>query len=197
MEISFLTGKKLYLRPLQVEDLKEHLIYWYNDREVTRYLFRGAYPSNTDILLKEYQQNLLNNKEIELIACLKKEHQVIGIGGLHGINPVAHSAELRMLIGEKSAWGKGYATEASQLLIAYAFEVLNLNKVYLGVNAQQANAVRVYEKSGFVVEGCLRDEIYRNGRYYDAIRMSILKTEYQQQKQSWPIIKEIQQQFPE
>jgi len=196
MPTAFLSGKNIYLRTLQSQDFSDYLVRWYNDREVTRYLFRGTYPSQAEHLQQNYQQTLDKNNEIELLVALKNEHTPIGIAGLHALNPVAHSAEIRILMGDKQQWGHGYATEATQLLLAYAFEILNLHKVYLGVNAEQMNALRVYEKSGFVIEGRLRDEIYRNGRYYDAIRMSLLKTEYQQEKQKWSIIKEIEQQFP-
>ena len=196
MQSAFLAGKKTYLRGLQAKDLEDYLIDWYNDREVTRYLFRGTYPGTPERLQLEYQANCASTRDIELLLLERKDDIALGVAGLYGINPVAHSAELRMLIGEKSYWGKGYATEATQLLLAYAFEVLNLHKVYLGVNAAQGNAVRVYEKAGFVREGRLRDEIYRNGRYYDAIRMSILKSEYQQEKYKWDIADEINRQFP-
>jgi RimJ/RimL family protein N-acetyltransferase len=42
--------------------------------------------------------------------------------------------------------------------------------------------VKSYEKSGFKREGVLRQEIYRNGKYYDAIRMSVLRQEYHGKK---------------
>jgi lysyl-tRNA synthetase class I len=41
--------------------------------------------------------------------------------------------------------------------------------------------VKSYEKSGFKIEGILRDEMYRNGRYYDMIRMSVLRPEYEKE----------------
>ena len=56
--------------------------------------------------------------------------------------------------------------------------------------------MRCYEKAGFVHEGELRDEVYRNSRYYNAIRMSVLRSEYDQVKSSWGIADKISAQFP-
>ncbi|MEK6858024.1 MAG: GNAT family protein, partial [Nanoarchaeota archaeon] len=68
--------------------------------------------------------------------------------------------------------------EVTKLLVQYAFDKLNLNKVYLGVNVENIGAVKSYEKTGFVHEGRLREEVYRNGRYYDVHKMSILRSEW-------------------
>ena len=188
-------GCQTYLRGLKRTDLPA-LLGWTSDREVTRYLYRGAFPAHLEALEQLYEAMIHTPNEEELAICVQGEDDLIGIAGLHGINPVARSAELRILIGEKRWWGKGHGTEATQLLLAWAFEVLNLHKVWLGVNAAQTNAVRVYEKVGFVREGTLRDEIWRNGRYYDAVRMSILATEYHATRDQWPCAHELAAQFP-
>jgi RimJ/RimL family protein N-acetyltransferase len=71
-------------------------------------------------------------------------------------------------------------------MLRYGFELLNFNRIWLGVNASHTIAVDSYMKSGFVKEGLLRQEIYRNSRYYDAVRLSILRDEYYTKyKQEW------------
>ena len=67
-------------------------------------------------------------------------------------------------------------------MIDYGFDKLNLNKIWLGVNSENKAAVKSYKAAGFVEEGVLRQEIYRNGRYYDATRMSILREEFHAKK---------------
>lgn len=192
---TFLAGKLIYLRGLRREDLKEAMFHWTDDREVTRYLFRGAYPSNLEQMERDYEAMLDSATDIELAIVDKETDAHIGITGIHSINWIARSGEFRILIGEKEYWGKGYGTEATQLMVAYAFEILNLHKVWLGVNSEHVAAIRAYEKTCFVKEGELRDEIYRNSRYYNAVRMSILRDEYQRLKLTWDIAKEIQEQF--
>ncbi len=195
MDTPFLTGCRTYLRGLTRADLQA-LLTWTSDREVTRYLYRGAFPAHLETLERLFEAMIASSAEEELALCVREGHALIGICGLHGINPVARSAELRILIGEKQWWGQGFGTEATQLLLAWAFEVLHLHKVWLGVNAAQTNAVRVYEKVGFVREGVLRDEIWRNGRYYDAVRMSILSEEYRTERGQWACASVLAAQFP-
>ena len=173
----FIIGEKLYLRGLEREDLKGNMFQWANDAEVTRYMFMGALPNTIELLAEEYEQ-LMKSKNNVVFAVVDKETGThIGNVGLYVINWISRSAEFRIVIGEKDFWNKGYGTEATRLTVQYGFEKLNLNKVWLGVNAEHTSAVMAYEKAGFVREGVLRQEIYRNSRYYDAIRMSILREE--------------------
>lgn len=77
-------------------------------------------------------------------------------------------------------WGKGYATEATNLLLKFAFEELCLHKVSLhrGVFSFNERAVRVYEKCGFRQEGIRREEYFHRGKWWDIIDMGILESEY-------------------
>ena len=106
---------------------------------------------------------------------------MIGWCGLYCINWIARSAEYRVFIGEVDCRGKGIGTEIGGILLRYGFGKLNLNKIYLGVNAEHKEALRSYEKAGFVKEGLLRQEIFRNNRYYDVIRMGVLREEHKAQ----------------
>ena len=77
----------------------------------------------------------------------------MGFVYLNGIDWFARNAELGMLIGERSRQGKGLAKEALALVAGYAFDTLNLNKLYLRVAAFNARALRLYRDFGFVEEG--------------------------------------------
>ena len=178
MRSPFITGKKLYLRGLKREDLRGNMFNWANDSEVTHYMFMGLVPNSIELMEEEYDKLTRSEKDIILAIIDKKSDKHIGNVGLYSINWVARSAEYRIIIGEKAFWNKGYGTEAANLILDYGFNKLNLNKMWLGVNAENKTAVKSYEKSGFVKEGLLREEIYRNGLYYNAIRMSILRKEF-------------------
>ena len=175
----FIIGKKIYLRGVERKDFEGPYFQWANDAEVTTYMFTGLRPNTLELLLEDYDRMVKSTQDIVLIVADKKNNAVIGTAGVFSINWVSRAAELRILIGEKNYWGKGLGTEVMQLLSRYAFEKLNLNKVWLGVNASHVSGIKAYEKAGFKHEGTLRQEIYRNGRYYDARRMSILREEYQ------------------
>jgi len=178
MHHPFIVGEKIYLRGLEKDDLKGNMFQWANDSEVTHYMVTGARPNSMELLEEEYAR-LMSSKSDVVLAIIDKETNIhIGNVGLYVINWISRSAEFRIIIGEKEYYNKGYGTEAIKLTVEYGFEKLNLNKVWLGGNAEHIEAIKAYENAGFVREGTLRQEIYRNGMYYDAVRMSILREEY-------------------
>ena len=178
MKSPFIVGKKLYLRGLEKDDLRGNMFRWANDSEVTYYIYTGLMPNSIELMEEEYNRLIRSDKDVIFAICDKKTDTHIGNVGLYTINWIARSVEYRIIIGEKKFWGKGYGTESARLVIDYGFNKLNLNKIWLGVNAENKAAVKSYKNAGFAHEGVLREEIYRNGKYYDAIRMSILRKEY-------------------
>jgi RimJ/RimL family protein N-acetyltransferase len=77
-----------------------------------------------------------------------------------------------------SGQGRGLGTEATRLLLGYAFEHLPLHRIELEVYAFNPRARRAYEKAGFVVEGRRRDALLYDGERVDAIVMSVLRPEW-------------------
>ena len=90
----------------------------------------------------------------------------------------SRKAEVGISIGEKSYWGHGYGTDAMRVLVNYGFNMLNLNRISLKVFSFNKRAIRSYEKVGFTVEGTLREEIYKDGKYVDVLVMGLLRNEW-------------------
>jgi len=178
----YLIGEKVYLRGIEKEDLKGDYFQWSNDWEVTKYMFRGERPSRMEILEEYYNSVIRSPNDIELIIVDKKTDKPVGNAGLHSINWIGRAAEYRIMIGDKKSWNRGYGTEVAKLMLFYAFDRLNMNRVWLGVNAELEGGIRSYKKAGFKEEGTLRQEQYRNGRHYDIVRMSVLREEYYKQQ---------------
>ena len=105
--------------------------------------------------------------------------RLIGSVGLNQIDFQHRSASLGMMIGEKSEWGKGYGTEATRLVVRYAFGELHLNRVQLHAYEYNLRGIRVYEKVGFRREGVLRQEHVYDGRFWDTVVMAILREEWE------------------
>jgi len=173
----FLGGERVVLRPLAPEDAPV-LESWMNDDEVTYFMFTGQRPVTVGQLSDEIRRQVDNPGHTVFLVEDRLTGKPVGFAGLYDIHSTARKAEFRILLGAKEFWNKGYGTEVTELLTFYGFDRLNLNKVWLGVTADNAGAVRAYEKAGFQIEGRLRQELYRNSRYYDAIRMSVLRDEY-------------------
>ena len=165
------------LRPLTPEDASS-LASWMNDDEVTYFMFTGQRPITVGQLSEEILRQTADPAHAIFLVEDRATRKPIGYAGLYDTHPTARKAEFRILLGAKEFWNKGYGTEVTELLTFYGFDRLNLNKVWLGVTEDNFAAVRAYEKAGFKVEGRLRQELYRNSRYYDAIRMSVVRDEY-------------------
>ena len=179
MNHEFLSGQKLYLRGLEKADLAGNMFQWHNDAEVTRYMIAGAKPNTLTVLEAEFEQLAASDNDVVFAIVDQATDAHIGNVGLYNIRWLVRAAELRIIIGEKTYWGQGYGLEATRMILGHAFDRLNLNKVFLGVNAAHQAALACYQRAGFVWEGALRQEIFRDGIYYDAARMSILRGEYQ------------------
>lgn len=177
MKNQFIVGTKAYLRGVEKDDLR-NMVRWINDSEVTHYMIMGDRPAQIELLIEEWENQIRNRNEVVFAVCDKKKDVLVGTSGLYNINWISRLSEYRIFIGDKNYWNKGIGTETAKLILDYGFKKLNLNKVWLGVNEKNKSALRSYEKAGFVKEGVLRQEVFRNNEYYDAVRMSILKKEY-------------------
>lgn len=168
-------GRNVRLRALEETDL-ERCYTWINDPEVTEHL-TARFP----ISMHDERQWLLRASSGDgdkAFAIETAEGEHIGNIGLHRIHYLDRNAELGILIGAKERWNQGYGTDAILTLLRFAFEEMNLHRIYLRVDADNPRAIRCYEKCGFVREGTLRDATYRRGRYKDQYIMSVLAQEF-------------------
>ena len=108
----------------------------------------------------------------------KSTNNLIGMTFLKDINLINRACEFAIFIGDKNAKGKGYAKEATLKTIKFAFNDLNLNRVFLIVQEDNIPAKKLYEKCGFRMEGQLRESVYKNGKYKDEIIMSVLRKDF-------------------
>ena len=96
------------------------------------------------------------------------------------------SALYHITIGEKDAWGHGFGTEATRLMVDHAFETLGLHRIALNVFEFNERAIRAYLRCGFVVEGRSRESIWRDGRWWDELAMSILESDWRVARDATP-----------
>lgn len=177
--MSILYGKRIRLRAVEREDVQK-FHEWVNDPEVTRGLMLNLPMSLAE---EESWFSMLSKRDpkekplaIEVKA--RQKWRLIGNCGIFDLDSISRSAELGIMIGDKSEWNKGYGSEAMDLLVRHGFETLNLNRVFLRVYTENIRAVRSYEKTGFVLEGRLRQAVYKHGKYDDVLVMSILRSEW-------------------
>lgn len=107
-----------------------------------------------------------------------EDDRLIGFGALLSIRWNHRRAMLAIGIADRAYWGRGYGSDAVQLLLRYAFDELNLYRVGLNVWELNPRAVRAYEKAGFQREAVLRRDTLKDGCRSDSIMMGILQDEW-------------------
>ena len=100
--------------------------------------------------------------------------KLIGHVGLYDIDRIARKTEFGILIADDESRGKGYGTKATSIMVDYAFNVLGMHKVTAKILNENIPSISMLKKCGFSIDGCLRDDVYKNDRFYDVICMSIL-----------------------
>ena len=150
---------------------------WDNDPDI-RALLDFIFPnslSGTVSFIKEMQ----SSRSGALFIIIDKEtDEPIGFSGLFNIDWVTRKAEFGIIIGDKRYWSRGFGGDATTATLSFAFDDLDLHRVYLNTYSYNPRAVRCYEKCGFVHEGIARKARYRHGAYHDVILMGILQEEF-------------------
>jgi RimJ/RimL family protein N-acetyltransferase len=173
----FLFGPSVYLRPLELADART-IVPWFNDPDVTRFLLRYRPMSLAEE--EEFIRRLTERpNDVVLGIVLRDGDRLVGTTGLHQVDVRNRHAAFGISIGDKDAWGKGYGTQATRLVVQHAFFTVNLHRVWLHVYEFNERAQRVYERVGFKVEGRLRQDTFRDNRYWDTIVMGVLRSEWE------------------
>ena len=175
--MTFLEGDKVILRGLRRSDLEDYRS-WMENPAATELMETGWRPVSDGELESIYEASTEANDTAVFVMVEKATQKPVGVCGLYLIQWICRRAEFRILIGPDDARGKGLGSEAARLVVAYAFDKLNMEVVYLGVNVENKGAIKSYENAGFQHEGVRRKLVYRNGQYYDCLMMRILREEY-------------------
>ena len=161
------------IRALERTDLRNiHIIN--NKAETMRLWFEEPYES-LDELTSLYDKHIHDNTERRFV--IEANDTFVGIVELMSIDYIHRTCEIQIIIiGGFS--GKGYAQKALKTGVDYAFNTLNMHKVYLWVDIDNAPAVHIYKKIGFIPEGTLRQHFFAEGEYHDSLMMGIFPHEF-------------------
>jgi RimJ/RimL family protein N-acetyltransferase len=175
---NFFRGKRVRLSAYDPEKDTEHMARWNRNSEYQQLLDSGPARLWTPKQMKEWMEKHLDEFFGFTIHSLEDD-SCIGIVDLSGVDWVSGTAWVGIGIGEAEYWGKGYGTEAMQLILDFGFGQLNLRRVSLNVFGYNQRAYRSYCKCGFKEEGRLRQWMQRSGERHDLIFMGILREEWE------------------
>ncbi len=165
-------GEQIYLRPITKEDT-ENIVRWRNSDAVRPY-FIYQKPFTVEGHLKWLETEVETEKCYQFIVCLKEDDTPVGSTFLRDYSPEHRKAEYGIFLGSDRIKGRGIGTESLQLTLRFAFEHLNLHKVFSRIFKDNEVSVKTLLKCGFHQEGCLIQDVIVNGEYRDLVLLAIL-----------------------
>lgn len=174
----FLTDR-LYIREYKKSDLDAY-VHVVRQPEIyaTTYGIPREYSRMMGrINLKFIKRNRIMGTALEYAVLLRENNRYIGNVGLINISHDHNRADISYFI-DKDYMNKGYATEAAAVMLNFGFEGLGYHKISGVCMSANTASRRVMEKLGMTYEGTLREDLYKDGIYYDIDRLSILRSEY-------------------
>ena len=166
-------SKKLLLFQLENSDVGQDYVAWLNDPAVNQYL-ESRFDNHTTDSIKRFVASM-NESKTDLLLGIRDiaNDKHVGNIKLGLINKHHRTAEVAIMIGDKSVWGKGLAAEAIRLVIDLARE-LGLRKLTAGCYLSNTGSKRAFEKNGFEVEGIRTAQVLLNNRAEDVMLLGLI-----------------------
>ena len=164
-------GRLVRLRAFEREDVDANHAF-VNDYETVRGMLSGIpFPSSMQDEYRWLEQQTSYSRGEYQFAVEDGGGYLVGRCGVTRLDWKNRVAELAIMIGTPYR-GRGYGSEAMALLCDFCFREMNLHKLKVSVFAFNEPAVRCYEKNGFIREGMLKGEIFRDGQYQDVVLLA-------------------------
>lgn len=170
-----MVGEKVILRFITKEDT-DLVVRWRNNPRV-RCKFVFQEPFTAEIHNHWLETRVKTGEVVQFIILSKGDEKEIGSVYLKDIDYTQKIAEGGIFIGEDSVLGKGYGTEAMQLLVKYAFEKLKLNQVFVRVFVENKASIAICEKAGFSLQN-KKEVVCIDGIEKELLFMERVKRDY-------------------
>lgn len=175
---------RVYLRSLEYSDVTDEYLSWFADDDVTAFLEVNGKSLNID-LVRDYIRHGIDTGSYYMHAiCLKENDRHIGnlkVGPIikkHGV------ADLPCVIGDKTQWGKGLATEAISLGNTLAFETYGIRKLSGQIYADNLGSIKAYCKAGWIIEGVNEARYIVDNKPMDQVIVSCFNPKDHSQEQT-------------
>ena len=170
-----LSDDLIYLRKLEETDL-DQTWNWIYEPEIYNAIGFQVPISKTE-QRRWFDDMEKNRSKIVFAICFKENSEHIGNVSIDLIDFRHRNARISIFLADHDKRGCGFGTRAIKLLITYAFDYLNLHRIYCKANAGEIMVLNFYKKVGFKEEGKLREHEYVVGKYTDKILLGLLKNE--------------------
>ncbi len=169
-----IAGEHVILRAFERDDA-DRCYRWMNDPNIVRTL-KSRYPiafQNEVQWLERAMDPAANERHFAIER--KDDRTHIGNASIHDIDWVSRTGWFGLFIGEPTAWNRGFGTDAITTLVRFAFDDMNLQKLRINVFDYNERAKHILLSHGFVQEGKLQRDFYREGAHHDLVLFSIFR----------------------
>lgn len=171
--VKFLKGKKIYLAGLTKKDCRGRYLEMVNDAEALTFVegigYHPLYPFDLERYIKS------NDDRSNLLLGIFETRTGAHAGNIHLSRISPHHRHCSYgIVMHRKYMGKGYAYEASKILIKHAFEKMNIHRIEITSVADNKKAAKLYKRLGAIEEGRKREAFYSKGKYSDLVIFSIL-----------------------
>lgn len=160
------------LRPANLNDVVPYT-YFLADPEVSRWLDDSA---QTPMSTGEVEALLLRNAWC--LWSVDFESRFVGVTSFYEPDLRRGTARFSIVLGDRDCWGKGLGTAVTAQAVDHAFNRLGLRKIESDYLAPHAASRTIHERNGFVEEGTLRADAWRDGQWIDRVVVSLLREEW-------------------
>jgi RimJ/RimL family protein N-acetyltransferase len=177
-------GQDIRFGPIDHEKDAEIEAKWTHDSDFMRMMDSApARPMSAALIKKQYEklEKQIDEKKnlYHFMIRAKEDDRLMGTAAVQGIEWANGNGFLRLGIGAAEDRGKGYGTQALQMLLRFAFAELNLFRVSALVPEYNETAIALLKKFGFIQEVCRRKALERDGQRWDFYVFGLLKDEWQ------------------
>ncbi len=174
-----LETERLTLREFREDDWSSMLAYW-RDPRYGRYYPEYADPESFVrelVAMFVGSQSVEPRRSFQLAIVAGDEERLIGNCGIRVNNADLGEANIGYEL-DPQQWGKGYATEAAQAIVAFGFDELLLHRIWAECVADNVGSARVLEKLGMRREAQLREHQFYRDRWWDTLIYAVLDREW-------------------
>lgn len=149
-------GDRLYLRAIQISDITDSVIAWFDDEELMKFYTSSKNKITKEKLLSSIDEGNKNGNLFTFGIFTNESNALIGTIKLGPINFVHKTSDLVALIGDRNYLGKGLSVDAIRLGNQLAFEKFDLRKLYGGMYESNIASIKAYTRAGWLIEGRLK-----------------------------------------
>ena len=169
-------GEKIILRAMEEKDT-ELLLSIINDPEIEYLLGGWSFPVSSQNQIDWFNSLKYTTSEMRCVIEIKELAKAIGVVMLTEIDYKNGNAEIHIKLVNTECRRKGFASEVIRCMVQYAFEELRLHAIYARVSEHNVASKSLFEKCGFVIEGLLKERLYKRGKYINVLSYSIINND--------------------